>query len=83
MTCAGGVELAPVRPVGGAGGMKSPLGRPPLSASQSTAPEVVSAIACWNAGYDAFWVMSAKSAPDCQPTRIGSSARRKLKNAPT
>ncbi len=61
--------------------MKSALGRPPLSASQSTVPDVASEIACRKAGGESFGVRSAQYAPDCQPARRGSSASRKLKYA--
>jgi hypothetical protein len=41
----GSLAPEPTAPLGAVGGMKSVLGRPPLSASQSTLPALASAIA--------------------------------------
>src|SRR5438105_6693254 len=42
-----------------------------------------SATTLWKVPYDGFGVQSDQSTPDCHPTRFDSSARWKLKNAPT
>src|SRR5829696_6843476 len=82
-TRSGSFPTVAVVAAGAVGGMKSAEGSPPLSAPQSTVPPVAAAIACRNASYEPLGVRSAHSGPDCHPGRIGSSARRKLKNAPT
>src|SRR6266511_4323278 len=82
-TRSGFVAPVPERFVGALGGMKSADGSPPFSAAQSTVPPLAAAIASRKEPYEPFGVRSAHSGPDCHPPRIGSSASRKLKNAPT
>jgi hypothetical protein len=78
-TRSGPCTAVAVRSVGAEGGMKSALGRPPLSAPQSTVAAFASEIAWRKPARESFGVRSAQKAPDCQPASLGSSKSKKLK----